>query len=501
MKKLNSLFRGLVYVLPAVLFFSYHPVISLGTSTSMNFELSLTLVWLVIFDLVSFCLLVRKKKLGQIWKQWKWLLFPVFLTVSVFWSLNFMRGLLTVGILWLLYFAVFSFYELKSLFKEVQFYEKFWGWFLGSTLFVCAWCLVQCVLDLAGVGREYTLMCAGCTYQMFGFPHPNGFAIEPQFMGNLLIAPAITLIYVIVKDDYNSTLRGRVASARRHGRSALILGRNLRKPLRVLLLIIFLFTLFLTLSRGAIYAFVVGAVFMSAMMMVQGRDVWKTVAKRVGVVWGIIVFSFLFTLNLQGVMAQVSSTNDTYMTGVTKVLNHLSLGVVDVREKPESSKESRTDDLEGNYPVENSVENLQQETAVFDGYVVESTEARVKLTDVALKVWSKDFTTVMFGVGLGGAGQALYVNGLMESPKEIVQNQYAGLLLETGIVGVLLMIFSLVMVAKVVIKNPAVPMILTLMVTYGVTLCFFSGLPNALQIYLLPSLLIILMGEKSNQHR
>ena len=112
-------------------------------------------------------------------------------------------------------------------------------------------------------------------------------------------------------------------------------------------------------------------------------------------------------------------------------------------------------------------------------------------------MWSKDFITMLFGVGLGGAGQALYVNGLTSSPKEIVQNQYASLLLETGIVGVVLVILALVLVIRVAIKNQLSGGILALIVAYLISLCFFAGLPNALHIYLLPVMLMAIVDKKA----
>jgi len=54
MKPLRKLYFGLLYILPAVLFFSYYPVIRFGSNSSMNFELSLPLIWLVIFDIIAF---------------------------------------------------------------------------------------------------------------------------------------------------------------------------------------------------------------------------------------------------------------------------------------------------------------------------------------------------------------------------------------------------------------------------------------------------------------
>ena len=98
----------------------------------------------------------------------------------------------------------------------------------------------------------------------------------------------------------------------------------------------------------------------------------------------------------------------------------------------------------------------------------------------------------MFGVGLGGAGQALYNNGLSPAPKEIVQNQYVSLLLETGIVGISLLILTIVLVMREILKTKKKIMITSLLVAYAVSVCFFSGLPNALHIYILPILFIVL---------
>lgn len=102
----------------------------------------------------------------------------------------------------------------------------------------------------------------------------------------------------------------------------------------------------------------------------------------------------------------------------------------------------------------------------------------------------------MLGVGIGGAGQAMYDAGLTGSPKEIVQNEYASLLLETGIVGVIIVIIVVLMILKNIRKNPVSIIILSLMVSYGVSLMFFSGMVNALQIYLLPPVIYIVLRKK-----
>ena len=205
-------------------------------------------------------------------------------------------------------------------------------------------------------------------------------------------------------------------------------------------------------------------------------------------------------------MAELGPTSDTYYDGVGKVLNHLSLGLVSIKnEKPvenyeddskKTGEEWRKDDNElvensEDKTVEQPVENYK-EKAVFDGYVAESTDTRVKLTGVALKRWSNDISSMVLGVGIGGAGVALYDNGLSSSPKEIVQNEYASLLLEIGLIGVSLLVVMTVLAVRLVLKNPMRGLIMSLMVAYGVSLMFFSGFANALQIYLLPMVLMAL---------
>lgn len=484
----NSLFKLLLNILPLCLFFSYYPVISLGASESMNFELSVALIWLVVFDVVVLAGSLRRKEFWRgIMKGWRWLLLPIWLSLTVIWSLNPVRGVLTAGIMWLICFAVYGMWSYRGV-LDAQFRARWWKWFYGSTMLVCAWCVVQCVLDLMGVPRGCSLMCAGCTYQMFGFPHPNGFAIEPQFMGNLLIAPAMVAAWLYLNKNDNGL-------------------HFLCFKFLLLCFFVITATLFLTFSRGAIYAFGVGMVVMSVLEVVREKKTRKNVAKRVGMVWLVVVGAFVVVLNLQGLMAQLSRTNDTYVTGVTKVLNHLSLGLIDVRGVSEEKQalESGVTGVDGSggefegdmevveKPVENSEDGLDedgQEEAVFDGYVTESTDTRLRLTGAAIEVWHGNFTTAMFGVGLGGAGTALYSAGLSPAPKEIVQNEYASLLLETGVVGIVLASVLVAMVVMSIWKRGDRG-ILMLLLAYGVTLFFFSGLPNALQIYLMPAVLMV----------
>lgn len=490
---LDRIYHILLLALPPLLYFSYYPLISLGHTDSMNLELSLPLIWLVIFDLVGAIILFKARPLLDYSRIWPWLLFPLFLTVSVAWSLNPLRGFLTVAILWLIYFAVFCFFALRHIVQTPENYARlFWRIFFISSLVACAWCWLQSILDLVGVPQEATLMCNGCTSIMFGFPHPSGFAIEPQFMGNLLLAPTLL--------------------------SAWFAFNPVRKKFLVIFFILAA-TLFLTFSRGAIYAFLLGLLLLTVWQIIQSkspRSLWT---------WPILLLAFLFTLNAQGIMTMLGPTSDTYVSGIAKSIHQLSLGQIDFRPAETASTDAGTTEssAETTITTETSSDSAATEVAettettetnattepdqtssdqsVFDGYVAASTNVRLSLTSSALSIWQTSPNLMVFGVGLGGAGQALYNAGLSPAPKEIVQNQYASLLLETGLLGVLLALFTFALAFRIIYRSPLRLPLIALLLAYAVTLFFFSGLPNALQIYLTPPLILLFSAGKSSSDK
>ena len=64
-----------------------------------------------------------------------------------------------------------------------------------------------------------------------------------------------------------------------------------------------------------------------------------------------------------------------------------------------------------------------------------------------------------------------------------------------------LMVMTLVLIVRAVYKNPAREVIWTLILAYGITVCFFAGLPNALHIYLLPAILMVTLGDEKSSYR
>lgn len=616
MKIIRKILWFLVYLLPATLFFSYHPVISLGSDASMNFELSIPLLWLVIFDYLAFIMMImlfasgtRKK---SFWRSigalsdrrfFLFALFPLYLTISVFWSPNPLRGLLTAGIVWLIFFAVFTLLYLLPVSgtpRRLRFHTLIVMFI--ATVLVCKFCYAQSIMDVLGLSRDNTLLCLGCTYRSFGFPHPSGFAIEPQFMGNLLLAPTLTALYLVA---FRSRKFGRnmvnEAVYLEHKVEKDLLRDKIHLPepnwkkwqyVGMVILTGFLsMTLFFTFSRGAIYAYAVAILVLLVFALKRHQFRWSLIA--------IPVVSFLLSLGLQGTFAAVGPTAETFVSGVTKSIHQLSLGLIDLRPQSagnhesassiDSSVENSSNPVDNSAPnsgksVQNSpesVENHQEtvekiaetvdkavenhvekseaeaektlEDAIFEGYVPESTNIRLNLNAVAVETWlsapghaplkfgcaratsaedatcllSTDLTptSILFGVGLGGAGTAMHAKSpdAVTSPKEIVQNEPFSLLLETGLIGIALAIFGLLIAFCPQIfsrkfldgraatsevsaesppapgtfwHHPAIPLLVALIIAYLITLNFFSGLPNALQIYLMPPLLYLIFSDQ-----
>ena len=439
----------LLYLLPIVLLFSYYPVISLGQNETMNFELSLPLFWLVLFffasipDLFQFFTHLNKTRILS-------LLFPLYLTISIIWSPNKPRAILTAGVFWLVVFAIISIIQTfkdKNVVKNTTLKTRIVKIFLISTSVICVFCWLQCLLDSLGVNHETTLLCPGCTYQIFGFPHPNGFAIEPQFMGNLLLAPSVLVLYLLI-------IR--------------------KRKLYAFLSLLFTSTLFLTLSRGAIYSFIIGIAFFIVYYLIHKQ-------KRALIAIPIIIVSALISFLAQGIFSELSPANETFYSGIAKSVHQLSLGAIDIRQKPaeESSKEPE------------QPEDSRKEEAQFNGYIESSTTMRLSLNEYALNTWSKTPTIAIFGTGIGGAGMTVAQTFENFSPKEIIHNEYLSLLLEFGILGCILLIFPIFLFIKTIFKN-RLGWLFAITLAFALSILFFSGLPNALHIFIFPALLLFL---------
>ena len=515
-QKLLPLHRGFFWVLPIILFFSYYPVIPLFSTESSNYEFSLPLLWLLLMGILSLpifladlCNLITKKtQLTQTTVQIPLILssIPLYFSLTLLWSSNKFRGLMTAGIIWCLYLSLLTFYKNIILKKTPLSLEK--PFLLGAAL-ASGFCWLQAILNTLNIPGNQILLCLGCTNLSFGFPHPNGFAIEPQFMGNLLLAPAIFLVFRVIHPKTHQTRKAKI--------------------LYLALAGFVISTLFLIFSRGATYSFFLAVAVIFLYELFHAKKKLLVASKIIS----LILFPLIFVTLIQGLMSEFGPTSDTFMGGVSRSLSQMTLGRIKIP-LPEAKNPSTTSNESSNLsPNDNTNTNASTNTSanpisdapLFDGYITESTDIRVKLSKMGLQLALSHPGQFFFGSGLGSSGVALYqAFPELGSTKEITQNEYIAILVETGFIGILIIFCSSTCViylcysrqkpiklsskqsSKQSMKKsnftslissitPAKLYFASLILAYAASVCFFSGLPNALHIYLVPILYSTLFAK------
>lgn len=485
---IDKIRHGLVFCLPAILFLSNFPLLQFGENSSMHFKLNLPLLWLGLFSLLSIKTAVSYFKAHL---KTPLLGFPIVLMISCLTSINPIRALFTflvVSCLVISIIALSEFFRQISAPKKPQFLNQLKRIFLTSSAIISLFCGLRLLADALGLPNTITRICSNCTTQIFGFPHANGLAIEPQFMGSLLIAP---LFFAL---------------------NSLLENKNKKSQIKLTLVVILIFmALLLTLSRGATFSVVIALFF----LLVFLKSLKKTLK-----IAGLTTISAILALVFQGSLAMVGSTSTSFEQAVSIAVNQLTLGKIalvdnQAQSKPENNSESiknpteiSADSTENptenptEIPTESTKKPTENPTPRFTGYVAESTDRRLELATFALKITAAHPTNTLFGTGLGSAGTEMYVHFPKQQghEKEIVQNQYLETILEIGIIGLILLILSLVTFIKLS-GFKFEPYTVATLLAFVISLCFFSGYPNALHIYLLPVICYNLMYEKNRLPR
>ena len=429
---------------PIMIWFSYLPQISLAEDGTMNYELSLTLIYVVILAIVGLPRIwYHRSELRQSRPVWLASAFVGWSGLCVIWSDNHTRGLLTFAVYAVLYLVFLALVAERRLLCQLL--PKLVRVAIRATASACLLAIVQIILGTFVVTDRHTLgLCAGCVAGQFGFIRPNLLAIEPQFLGSLLLAPLLYITYL--------TLRGKHDYA--------------KQPL---LLVLMLTTLWLTLSRGAIYAYLA-----SLVVMVLLVRKWR---RQLAVV-GSVALSLVICLICQGALASANPRIDSSFTqAVSTSLNHLSMGIIRLPYQQKSPT---------SLP---SIPREHDKQPAYRGYVAESTNVRLSLTKTALAAWrSNRLGQQLFGTGLGSAGIVLARQTGSQYQKEIVQNEFVEVLLERGLAGLALLGGLVVLYGRLCFQRRD-HLALTILVAYLMQWCFFSGLPNALHIYLVLALL------------
>ena len=439
-----SLLERLWLMAPIMIWFSYLPQISLAEDGTMNYELSLTLIYVVILAIVG---LPRawhhRSELRQLGLVRLASAFVGWSGLCVIWSDNRTRGLLTFAVYATLYLIFLALVAERRLLCRLL--PKLVRVAIRTTASACLLAITQIILGTFVIADRHSLgLCAGCVAGQFGFIRPNLLAIEPQFLGSLLLAPLLYITHL--------TLRGKHDYAKQS-----------------LLLVLMLTTLWLTLSRGAIYAYLASLVVM--ILLVRK---WR----RMLAVVGSVALSLVICLICQGALASANPRIDSSFTqAVSTSLNHLSMGIIRLpyqRKSPTSLP---------------SIPREHDKQPAYHGYVVESTNVRLSLTKTALAAWrSNRLGQQLFGTGLGSAGIVLARQTGSRYQKEIVQNEFVEVLLERGLIGLVLLGGLVALYGRLCFQRRDY-LALAISVAYLTQWCFFSGLPNALHIYLVLALL------------
>ena len=451
-----SVTERLVLLAPVALWFSYFPTISFGQQSGTNLELSIAIIYAVIVALVGLPQIWSRRQF--LWRQkavWLLAVFVGWNLLSVIWSVNPLRSVLVSGLWSVLFLDFLVIYSLPSLKKMIS-------PLMRITITAAVVMSLLAIIQVAyGAWFDWGL-CGGCVARGFGFVRPSGFAIEPQFFGSLLIAPILLLSYRLLQ-----------SKATKYD---------------VISLCLMFMALYLTLSRGAMYA-VVAAVLVQTVLVS-----WRTSAnwlRSSAVVVMVLVGGFVFGMMWHGIFTQLNPrVADGLYQSITKSINHLSLGKINLPDL--APHQSPKEDTLATSPQEVTPDSPPK--ALFDGYVARSTEERTGMSQLALDVWTKNPVQFLVGVGVGGAGRAIFQqSGKTSGEFEIVQNEFLSVAVELGIVGVVLLTaLLLALCRKMSVKKAlAWPIILGFVLQW----MFFSGLPNALHIYFVAMLMFAIIDR------
>ena len=451
-----SVTEKLVLLAPVAVWFSYFPTISFGRQSGTNLELSIAVIYAVVLALVGLPQIWNHRQF--LWQQkavWLLAMFVGWNLLSVIWSVNPLRSILVSGLWSVLFLDFLVIYSLPSLKKMV-------GPLMSVTVMTAVVMSLLAIIQVAyGAWFDWGL-CNGCVARGFGFVRPSGFTIEPQFFGSLLIAPILLVSHRLLQ--------------------------NKATKYDIVALCLMFVALYLTLSRGALYA-VTAAVLVQAVLVH-----WRTSTnwlRSATVVITVLAGSFVFGMMWHGVFTQLNPrVADGFYQSITKSINHLSLGKINLPNlAPQQPPQENASAASSQQAMPDSPPK-----AVFDGYVAKSTEERTGMSQLALEVWTKSPAQFLFGVGAGGAGRAIFQqSGKTSGEFEIVQNEFLSVGVELGLVGVVLLTsLLLALCRKMSVKKAlAWPIVLG----FDLQWMFFSGLPNALHIYFVAMLMFAIIDR------
>lgn len=438
-------YLGALVVLLISLPFSYQPLIRLASVQGATYDFSIIYAAMGIFLLVSLPILWKhkaallKRRVNQLL-----LLFVAWNLTSVLWSDNPTRGLVVSLLLLALSGVVLSLQAQAPLVKRSR--RLLINVVVITTVVVSVFSLWQLWGEALGVSSDWTLLPAAYQSQVFGFARVTAFAAEPEFLGNLLLAPFALFLHM--------------ALGARNTKSRYGLSRSAVLALLALVTVV----IFLTLSRGALLALAV--LFIGLCVLHVRARAWRLLAASTAT----LLLSFCIGIAL---FTAAAAVNHAYSISgreaLGRLVNQLSLGVIELpAEAPQQSSQPTRSAQHGPKPT--------------SGYVEVSTTSRLEMSQEALRLATSTPQRALFGVGGGSYGATLHAIDPRHSPSSIVNNHYLEVFVELGLVGLALFLGFIGMGIGALVRTRQwlfLPLVVALLFQW----LFFSGYPNALHLW------------------
>ncbi|PID31451.1 hypothetical protein CR983_01045 [Candidatus Saccharibacteria bacterium] len=436
-----------------LLIFSYWPLLQLGTRYGMHLDISLLYIACLVFVVARLAIAIKQRELAHIAAFARtsrpllaltgWL---VIAAASIAWSDNPFRAVTTVVFsAAMLANMLFIAYDYKVLHRHAVLYVKLLS---VATIGLAAFALWQLFFDAIG-WHGVTLLPATYSSTVFGFARPIGFCLEPQFLGNLMLIPALFASWTILSQ--RTTIQGNTIYA---------------------VAFFACLTILLTLSRGAIYALAAGL----AIQLVLAAVRQPRTRERVIRVISITLASVVVALGAVYSAATINTRDniDGY-EAVSKYADQLTLGAISLPAPARSDESSRAAASAATRPSTEPTDDTA-------GYVRESTDSRLAMSSLALKLWNERAATRLFGIGIGSFGLSAHAYDPRYSTSSIVNNHYLEMLVETGIVGAGCFVAGLGMLVYGAMRRAAygaATILLALLLQWS----FFSGSANVIHVW------------------
>lgn len=432
------------------LFFSYRPTFSFGTVSGTNLEISATQFAIGAFILACAPLLWRAR--AQLYHTLSLRILSglaLLSTISLLYTPNLTRGVLFTTLLWVITVAWAAIIVSVPILKRYFAPLRLVGFWVVTITAVFAW--FQVYAEAMGASTTFTLLPEAYLSGVFGFARPTAFALEPQFLGSLLVAPLLYTAYLEMTRQQT-----------RFSRIVLLLSAS---------------ALLATISRGAYLATAIGFLLLFAFYAKANIAAsFKLIS--------ILSATALVTIGLLGFAAHLNQRDSiSGEQAILKSVSQLSLGTISIDSAPVLQQPS-----------------VAQPALPTSGYVASSTDSRLSMAETALKLWSSTPGTVLFGVGSGGFGTSLHQADSTYPKNSVVNNHYLETLVELGLVGLAVFIGVIGSVLLLLIRDRAW---LAVAIITAVTLqwLFFSGSINVLHIWVLLAASVAFIADRKNTVR